>query len=65
MAESSPSRILLRKVNFHSSGIYRCEITSSNFEIYEKYEQMTVIGKGFSYHFTNMISDLVAEFALL
>jgi hypothetical protein len=46
MAESNPSRILLRKVNFHSSGIYRCEITSSNFEIYEKYEQMTVIGKG-------------------
>ena len=45
MAESSPSRIVLRKVNFHSSGIYRCEITSSNFEIYEKYEQMTVIGK--------------------
>jgi len=40
---SKPSHIVLRKVNFRSSGIYRCEITSSNFEITEKYEQMTVI----------------------
>jgi len=43
LADSKPSRIVLRKVNFRSSGIYRCEITSINFEIYEKYEQMTVI----------------------
>ncbi|XP_023327713.1 uncharacterized protein LOC111700878 [Eurytemora carolleeae] len=43
MGESEPSKIRLRKVNFMSSGIYRCEITSKDFEIYEKYEQMTVI----------------------
>ena len=45
MSVSKPSHIVLRKVNFRSSGIYRCEITSSNFEITEKYEQMTVIGE--------------------
>ena len=31
-------------MNFRSSGIYRCEITSSKYEITEKYQQMTVIG---------------------
>lgn len=40
---SEPSEIILKKVNFRATGIYRCEITSSNFEISEKYEQMTVI----------------------
>jgi len=43
LSSSKPSHIVLKKVNFRSSGIYRCEITSSNFEITEKYEQMTVI----------------------
>lgn len=41
---SKPSEIVLKKVNFRSSGIYRCEITSSKYEITEKYQQMTVIG---------------------
>ena len=49
MGESEPSKIRLRKVNFMSSGIYRCEITSKDFEIYEKYEQMTVIGEKLFY----------------
>jgi len=40
---SKPSALVLKKVNFRSTGIYRCEITSSNFEITEKYQQMTVI----------------------
>jgi len=40
---SKPSEIVLKKVNFRSSGIYRCEITSSKYEITEKYQQMTVI----------------------
>jgi len=43
LSSSKPSHIVLKKVNFRSSGIYRCEITSSSFEITEKYEQMTVI----------------------
>jgi len=43
LSQSKPSHIVLKKVNFRATGIYRCEITSSNFEITEKYEQMTVI----------------------
>jgi len=43
MQASRPSEIVLKKVNFRSSGIYRCEITSSSFVITEKYQQMTVI----------------------
>jgi len=43
VSASRPSEIVLKKVNFRSSGIYRCEITSSSFTISEKYQQMTVI----------------------
>jgi len=43
LSSSKPSHIVLKKVNFRSTGIYRCEITSSSFEITEKYEQMTII----------------------
>lgn len=41
--ESKPDAIILKRVNFRSSGIYRCEITTSDFDIQEKYAQMTVI----------------------
>jgi len=43
LGTSQPSEIVLKKVNFRSSGIFRCEITSSSFVISEKYQQMTVI----------------------
>jgi len=40
---SRPEHVVIKKVNFLSSGVYRCEITSNNFKIIEKYEQMTVV----------------------
>jgi len=43
LSSTRPTKVVLKKVNFRSSGIYRCEITSSNYEITEKYQQMTVI----------------------
>ena len=64
MGESEPSKIRLRKVNFMSSGIYRCEITSKDFEIYEKYEQMTVIGRFIVIIVVDCVSQISLPFIL-
>ena len=52
---SGPSKVHLRRVQWNTAGIYRCEVTADDFMTIEQEAKAEVVGKAYSLIFKTLI----------